>query len=672
MAMNRVTGFGSGMDINQMVKDLMRAERMPMDKLTQKKTTIAYQMEEYRSVNRMFNDFRTSTFDTVMRASNMQARTAASTNDARVTSTANAEAGNSSYQLSEVRELAKAASLTTSARVGDETFKSTASLGSQSYAANAPEWKTGVTQKETLRADGTQTTFTVSKDNLKTDAAGDMIIKGRNQNYEVVTGDAVLTANQVRVTFAGDGSSMELEFGKAPASGDVSVDYFTTSATQSFNPTAAQSTFSIGKGSIDPATLDIRIGGGGPLTVVTDPDQTLQAGEAYLNSATGQIRLAEATTEAVEVNYTQQYETGAISTFNAEGKEVKEQFIIQSGQSLDQVMTAVRNSKVGVQGFYDQFTGNISMNRSETGKFNPDGPEMTFEGNFFQNTLGLGSANYTDASNAKFTLNGMDTERTSNTFTVNGMTMTLKDTFTAAEGAVTLSSTVNTDGVFDTVKGFVDEYNKMLETINGKLKETLNRDYPPLTDEQRAELSESEIEKWDKLAQSGMIRNDRIISNAMTTIRNDLYGSVSGSSFGNLTSLGITTTRNYMDGGKLEIDETKLRAAIESDAEGVFNVFAANGETKNEQGVARRMRESLDTAITQIAERAGGLKGKVQNNQFTLGRELMNTDDRISDFERKLTMIEDRYWRQFSAMEKAMSAANNQSNMIFSMFNSNQ
>jgi flagellar hook-associated protein 2 len=140
--------------------------------------------------------------------------------------------------------------------------------------------------------------------------------------------------------------------------------------------------------------------------------------------------------------------------------------------------------------------------------------------------------------------------------------------------------------------------------------------------------------------------------------------------FKHLSAIGITTSADYMERGKLEINEDKLRAAIEEDAEGVFNLFAAEGDTYAEKGLARRLRDSLDNAITQVAERAGGLRGKVANHQFTLGKNLEDLNTRISNFERRLEQREQRYWAQFTAMEKAIHQMNSQSDFIYAqLFN---
>ncbi|WP_218212209.1 flagellar cap protein FliD N-terminal domain-containing protein, partial [Pseudomonas sp. 2822-15] len=76
----RLTGFASGMDINQMVSDLMQAERQPLIKMEQDQQELILKMGEYREVNRAFMKFRDDTFDTVIRQANMLANQVTSSN----------------------------------------------------------------------------------------------------------------------------------------------------------------------------------------------------------------------------------------------------------------------------------------------------------------------------------------------------------------------------------------------------------------------------------------------------------------------------------------------------------------------------------------------------------------------------------------------------------------
>jgi flagellar hook-associated protein 2 len=659
------------MDIDQTVKDLMRAERQPINKLNQQKQTLEWQTEMYQDVNKQFFDFRNTIFDSIMKKSSMTDRSATSTNDSRVSATASADAGNATYSISEVKQLAKSASQSSSERATGTDFSASEAVGSQTFAdGKEPQWSEGVIQSKTINADG-GTSYSVEGSNLKQNT-DDMIVKVSGKQYEVVTGTEPLEAGQVRASFSDDGQ-IDLEFDSAVTSGkSISVQYATDNETKTINAAAPTSTFSLGKGAIDALSINVD---GEELTIVTDPEE-LGANEAYVDVKTGRVTLGEAVTGTIEADFTQQYSTNTITTFDKDGNEQKNKFTFTSAQSMNNIMSAISSSGAGVSAFYDEHSGKAALTRSETGDFNKDGDEMLFSGDFFNNTLGLNNAGGSSQGeqNAMFTMNGLETERAKNTFDVNGMSITLKETFTEAEGAVTLGSDTNTDGVMDTIKGFVEEYNKIVEDVNGKLNEKVNRDFKPLSDEQKEEMSEKEIELWEEKARSGLLRSDSSISNVMNNMRSLLYKQVDGtdSAYNTLYSIGITTSSSYTDNGKLEIDEDQLRQAIEDDSEGVYQLFAASGSTTETQGLARRMRETLDNGVSALAERAGGYKGKLLPHQFTLGRNMENIDDRIAQFEDRMVSVENRYYRQFTAMEQAMSRANSQSNYLMQFMNNGQ
>lgn len=671
----RVSGFASGMDIDQMVKDLMRAERQPINKLNQQKQTLEWETEMYQDVNKQFFDFRNTIFDSIMKKSSMTDRSATSTNDSRVSATASADAGNATYSISEVRQLAKSASQSSSERATGPDFSASEAVGSQTFAddTKAPQWSEGVIQSETINGDG-GASYSVEGSNLKQNT-DDMIVKVSGKQYEVVTGADPLESNQVRANV--DGDQIDLEFGSAVTSGtSISMQYAAVDETKTIEAATATSSFSLGKGAIDPATLDISVNGGEALTIVTDPED-LGAKEAYVDVKTGRVTLGEAATGTIETTFTQQYSTNTITTFDKDGNEQKNKFTFTSAQSMNNIMSTISSSGAGVSAFYDEYSGKAALTRSETGDFNKSGDEMLFSGDFFNNTLGLnnvdGESNQGE-QNAVFTMNGLETERAKNTFDVNGMSITLKETFTEADGVVTLGADTNTDSVMETIEGFVEEYNKIVEEVSGKLNEKVHRDFKPLSDEQKEEMSEKEIELWEEKARSGLLRSDSSISNVMNNMRSLLYEQVDGtdSAYNTLYSIGITTSSSYTDNGKLEIDEDQLRQAIEDDSEGIYQLFAASGSTTETQGLARRMRETLDNGVSALAERAGGYKGKLLPHQFTLGRNLENVDDRIAQFEDRMASVENRYYRQFTAMEQAMSRANSQSNYLTQFMNGGQ
>ncbi|GAF65673.1 flagellar hook-associated protein FliD [Bacillus sp. TS-2] len=657
----RMTGLASGMDIESMVNSLMTAERMPLNKILRQQQTINWKMETYRGVNTKFNTFRNNIFDNVMRSSKMLAKSVTSSNNSAVTATANSSAGNTALRLSMVTQLASAATNHSQGRISNEKIDLTKSMSSQSLGTG--NWESGVVHTQNFTISDNK--IEINKDNIKNPE--DMVVKVGNKNYRVVTDEnQTLADNEVLVK---DGV---IQFKPGVESAKTAqVTYITENETDTFltgEDDEARTAFQLRKGGLDLSSLSIEVDGQA-FNIVTDLSE-LNDNNVYVNAETGLIRF-NSEQKNVSVNYQQQYMTSNMSSHTESGVK-SGSFIFTSNQSMNQVLNTINSSNLGVNAFFDEHTSQVSFTRSETGRFNTDyaqddnnsSREMSFEGTFFTDVLNMVNGQEKGGVNAKFIVNGLETERTSNTFTLSGMTVTLKETFT---DEVTLSSSANTDEAFDTIMAFVKEYNELLEHVNGLLKEERHRDYQPLTDEEKEALSDRELEKWEELARSGLLKNDATLRTQMDRMRNDMYSPIGGlgGAFSQLSQIGITTSPDYMERGKLVVNEEQLRAALEEDPEGVFEMFNADGDTHAEQGIARRLRDSLDVAITQVAERAGGMKGKNSNHQFTLGRSLNDINDRISTFERRLEQRESRYWAQFNAMEKAIQQMNSQADFIY-------
>lgn len=329
------------------------------------------------------------------------------------------------------------------------------------------------------------------------------------------------------------------------------------------------------------------------------------------------------------------------------------------------------NSQTGVSAYYDETKGTLSLIAKNTGDI-LNSPEISLGGdsNFWSalkmeadngaaSSLGVGTL----GANANLKYNGMPIERLTNTFIINGVEFTLKNKTTEP---VNFSSATDTEAVLDTIVKFVDKYNSLIEQIKGELEEKRYRQFQPLTAEQRDSMDEKDIERWEEKAKSGTLRGDSNLSNALNEMRMDLYTAVPGiTGVNQLAEIGIETSKNYRDGGKLIIDPEKLKAAITENPNAIYTMFSKEG-TGDNQGIGRRLRETIKTTMTNIEKRAG--KATSNNNSFTLGRNLDNLDQQINRFEDRLIQIENRYWRQFTAMEKAIQQANSQSMYLMQQF----
>ncbi|WP_437137214.1 flagellar hook-associated protein 2 [Bacillus safensis] len=284
----------------------------------------------------------------------------------------------------------------------------------------------------------------------------------------------------------------------------------------------------------------------------------------------------------------------------------------------------------------------------------------------------------TQGQKAQYEINGLKMENNNNTFTQADITYELKGT---TDQPVSLNVSTDVDAIFDKIKQFVDKYNELVEQINGKVNEKKNRDYQPLTAEEKKGMSEKEIELWETTAKSGLLRSDSILRSGASKIRNDLYANITTSDANKiqLTQIGIETSSKYKDGGKLEFSKDsngveKLRKAIEEDPEKVRQMFISgslNVDSKDkdkaqqqyqEQGIIYRVKNSLSDFSKSIQKKAGSTTMELK--EYGLGKDLDSLTKRMSTFQDRLKMVEARYYKKFNAMDSAIQKLNNQSGYL--------
>ncbi|WP_253183192.1 flagellar filament capping protein FliD [Planococcus maritimus] len=265
----------------------------------------------------------------------------------------------------------------------------------------------------------------------------------------------------------------------------------------------------------------------------------------------------------------------------------------------------------------------------------------------------------TNGANGSIIIDGVEVNGlTSNKTTVNGLTIEmLKVDTDGSSSAITVKS--DPEKPVQMIKDFVESYNKAIEDLQKQLVEKRYSDFQPLSDEQKEEMSDKEIELWEEKARSGLLRNDPIMKSALQDLRRAFMDSVGGAGTGNLNMLsqiGINTG-NYQEGGKLFIDEDKLKAALTEKPDEVMNLFTVRSEAGD--GIGARVYDTLNEVVKKLSAQAGSPASAVDNS--TMSQKLRRMETEITRWQDRLTSIEDRYWSQFTAMEKALSKMNSQS-----------
>jgi len=247
-------------------------------------------------------------------------------------------------------------------------------------------------------------------------------------------------------------------------------------------------------------------------------------------------------------------------------------------------------------------------------------------------------------------ITGLKTNQT----TVNGLTLNLVQT-----GTSTITVNSDTAKPLESIKSFVEDYNKAIADIEAKLIEKRYPDFQPLTDDQKKAMTENEIELWEEKSRSGLLRNDPTLKAALQELRQGMTDAVDDlgvlGNINTLSQIGIKTG-SYTNGGKLFIDEAKLQKALADKPDEVMNLFT---KKTGDLGIAERVYQRLDEAVKSLSTRAGNPGSFIDNS--TLSKSIKRMEDDISNWQDKLSRIEGRYWKQFTAMEKAMNQMNSQS-----------
>lgn len=380
--------------------------------------------------------------------------------------------------------------------------------------------------------------------------------------------------------------------------------------------------------------------------------------------------------------------------------------IFNDKKTLNDLATAFSNSGANVQGGYDTVNDSFSLYNKTSGSANKIGLQANNDiSKKLLNSLHLASYDAqnntlgTEASfetgkmkeaavgtNAKATIDGKTYESDTNKLNVanviynfNGVSAKNAD---GTYQASTISVSQDTDKIVDNVKKFVETYNTLIDSLNTKYREEKNTDYKPLTKKQEGEMTESQIDKWNEKAKSGLLYHDSNIYSIISDMRESLYTKVDAVdtvltdakgnkySYNTMSSIGITSSTNQ---GHITLDEEKLKKALTEDPDCVYQLFASDqdstyvsGSTNKNQadtytsksdylntGIANRLYNSMTTNISKLESYAG--TSKETDDESYLGKLITNMNTKMTSFQTLMKSYESKLYKKYDAMEVALS-----------------
>lgn len=375
-------------------------------------------------------------------------------------------------------------------------------------------------------------------------------------------------------------------------------------------------------------------------------------------SVSGKLAFTESTTMS-ELGLTDGGEF-TIKAINDQGTYTEKTIKYSATDKISDVMSRINGSGVGVTAL--AANGKLSLSANSTGTGAEGSIKISADGNKLFEKLGLADATgkVAEGTNGSMVVNGVKMESTSNKYNVSGYTVNVTNNIAATDAPAKISSTTETKTIVDKVKEFITTYNGLIEDLNKRVSQKKNLSYQPLTDAQKAELKDDEIKKWEDKAKEGLLKSDATLNKVLSDMRSTLSNYGSGSE-DMLAKIGITTSKTWTDNGKLELDEDKLTKALEEDSNIVSRIFVGDKEN-NREGIIASLRTTAQNAVKDIEKTAG--KASSAEDSYTLGKNLKDVNTKIDDWKDRLKGIEERYWKQFAAMEAAIQKANSQSSIF--------
>lgn len=613
MAKTGMAGLVSGLDTDSLVESLTSSNRGKIEKQQQNIQRLEWKQESYRNITKALKEFQSKYLDvlsaTNFRSASLYNTIKASTTSSKLAVSATSGAAAGTIKIANVQQLATSQSISSMSGVSKPLTGET--------DANVPGLLTdisGGSKSFLLKLDGKVRTVTLDAAFAAAAAGSDGFEKAMQDKIDSIFGKKSDDSSIVEVSLT-DG-----KLGFSSSGSQLTVNALNSS---------------------DPETL-IKLG-------LTDG----QTDRLNTTKTLGDLR----TSFGVAL-------TGDDFNFSINGTN----FSFKSTDTLASVMSKVNSSEAGVTMAYSSISDKFSLTAKETGTGeNIVIAQAEGSGNLMESLGLMGTGSHkVYGQNAELEINGIAVVRSSNNIEVNGVKIELKEKTAIGEELVINMSTDTTD-LKENIKNFVTDYNNLLDMMNGLVKEKADKAFTPLTEAQKSEMSEKEVENWEKKAKSGLLQNDNAVRTITAKMQSMIYGSAVKGGI-SLFNMGITTS-GYTENGKLKIDEEKLQTALETRGDEIKDLF-----TTENTGLANQLNAIIDSAAKTSGAKGSrgslielaGYGATLSDTENRITETITRTNKDIAKLKEMLKKQETHYWSKFSALETALQRLNVQGSMIAS------
>lgn len=417
-------------------------------------------------------------------------------------------------------------------------------------------------------------------------------------------------------------------------------------------------------------------------------------------------------TKLSELGFTEDETALKFIAKDKDGKDISADIKLSKDSTINDAVKALR--EVGLNASFDENNGRIFLSSSATGastdfSLKSDGSDASKN---LLNTLALNTdasevteaskrATKIDGSDAAIVLNGVVYTSSSNNFSINGLSISVNAVTDSVDlskaktngsldadkisdmlvntplndsEAISITTSTDTQGIYDKIKDFITSYNNIINKMTKLYNADSAGNYEPLTDDEKSEMSDSEIEKWETKIKDSLLRRDSTLSTVMSAMTTAMSGgaTVNGKTYF-LSNFGISTlgymnaAENEQNAYHIDGDEDdentsgntdKLMTALNSDPDTVMDFM---------KQMATNLYNAIDKQMTSTTLRS---KYSIYNDK-EMTTQYKNYTTTIKEWETKISDKEDYYYKKFSSMESALSKLNSQASSLSGLFGSN-
>ena len=274
-----------------------------------------------------------------------------------------------------------------------------------------------------------------------------------------------------------------------------------------------------------------------------------------------------------------------------------------------------------------------------------------------------------DGEDAEIWLNGVQYTGSSSTFTINNLT--IDALATTGNDEISITTSTDTQGIYDKVKDFLTEYNNIINEMTKLYNASSSKGYEPLTDDEKDSMSDKEIEKWETKIKDSLLRNDSTLNGVMSAMTSAMSQAVeidgkkySLSSFGIHTLGYLNAADNEQNAYHIDGDEDDTNTS--GNADKLMKAISEDPDT-----IMQFMQKVATNLYTAIGDK---MKATSLSSSFTIYNDKQMTTQYsdytklIKEWETKISDKEDYYYKKFSSMESALTKLNSTQSSLSGYF----